>query len=139
MSLYNLMNGVNPAAFFILPMLGKHPDEYPRFRDCFVGEDKKTIEVFTRVGGGNRHSGYGEEELEKHPNFIRTYDDDFDSTYGTYVFSVPERWRDDFEKILNGKTLFISEEYFNEILRVYPKLEDEFRKMFNRPKPIING
>lgn len=139
MSLYNLMNGVNPAAFFILPMLGKHPDEYPRFRDCFVGEDKKTIEVFTHVGGGNRHSGYGEEELEKHPNFIRTYDDDFDSTYGTYVFSVPERWRDDFEKILNGKTLFISEEYFNEILRVYPKLEDEFRKMFNRPKPIING
>lgn len=139
MSLYNLMNGVNPAAFFILPMLGKHPDEYPRFRDCFVGEDKKTIEVFTHVGGGNRHSGYGEEELEKHPNFIRTYDDDFDSTYGTYVFSVPERWQADFDKILNGKTLFISEEYFNEILRVYPKLEDEFRKMFNRPKPIING
>lgn len=139
MSLCNLMNGVNPAAFFIIPMLGKHPDEYPRFRDCFVGEDKKTIEVFTHVGGGNRHSGYGEEELEKHPNFIRTYDDDFDSTYGTYVFSVPERWQADFDKILNGKTLFISEEYFNEILRVYPKLEDEFRKMFNRPKPIING
>lgn len=133
------MNGVNPAAFFIIPMLGKHPDEYPRFRDCFVGEDKKTIEVFTHVGGGNRHSGYGEEELEKHPNFIRTYDDDFDSTYGTYVFSVPERWQADFDKILNGKTLFISEEYFNEILRVYPKLEDEFRKMFNRPKPTING
>ncbi len=34
MSLYNMINGVNPATFFILPMLGKHPDEYPRFRDC---------------------------------------------------------------------------------------------------------
>ena len=31
------MNGVNPATFFILPMLGKHPDEFPRFRDCWAG------------------------------------------------------------------------------------------------------
>ncbi len=60
MSLYNMINGVNPATFFILPMLGKHPDEYPRFRDCFVGEDQKSIEILTRVGGGNRHCGNGE-------------------------------------------------------------------------------
>ena len=59
----------------------------------------------TRVGGNNRHSGYGEEELEKHPNFIRAYDDDFDNTYGTYVFSVPEQWKEDFAKIINGNAL----------------------------------
>lgn len=134
MSLYNLMNGVNLATFFILPMLGKHPDEYPRFRDCFIGDDEQTIKVFTRVGGGNRHCGFGEEELENHPNFIRTYDDDFDSTYGTYVFSVPDQWKEDFEKVKTGKILFISDEYFNEIIRVYPKLEDKFRNMFHRPK-----
>ncbi len=135
MSLYHILNGgVNKSTFFILPMLGKHPDEYPRFRDCFVGEDEKSIEVFTRVGGANRHSGYGEEALEQHPNFIRTFDDDFDSTYGTYVFSVPEKWQDDFNKILNGDILKISDAYFNEMLRVYPKLEDKFREMFNRPK-----
>lgn len=80
MSLYNMICGVNPAAFFILPMLGKHPDEYPRFRDCFVSDDETSIEVLTRVGGGNR--GYGEEELMKHPNFLRTYDWDEDNTYG---------------------------------------------------------
>lgn len=68
MSLYNMICGVNPAAFFILPMLGKHPDEYPRFRDCFVSDDETSIEVLTRVGGGNR--GYGEEELMKHPALI---------------------------------------------------------------------
>lgn len=38
MSLYNMLNGVNPCTFLILPMLGKHPDEYPRFRDCFIEE-----------------------------------------------------------------------------------------------------
>ena len=136
MSLYNMINGVNPATFFILPMLGKHPDEYPRFRDCFVSKDEKHIEVYTRVGGGNRHCGYGEEELEKHPNFVKTYDDKFDNTYGTYVFSVPDKWKEDFDKILLGKTLFILDEYFNDILRVYPKLEDQLRSMFHRPKTV---
>lgn len=81
MSLYNMLNGVNPATFFILPMLDKHPDEYPRFRDCFIGEDKNSIVIYTRVGGSNRNCGFGEEELYKHPNFIKTYDDCFDSTY----------------------------------------------------------
>lgn len=62
MSLYNMINGVNLSAFIFLPMLGKHPNEYPRFRDCFLGEDENSIVVFTRVGGGNRKCGFGEEE-----------------------------------------------------------------------------
>lgn len=131
--LYNLINGVNPATFFILPMLGKHPDEYPRFRDCFVSDDNTCIEVLTRVGGGNRDCGYGEEELMKHPNFIKTYDWDEDNTYGWYIFSVPEKWKEDFDKIINGSLAEISDEYFNEMIRVYPKLEDKFREMFERP------
>lgn len=132
--LYNLINGVNPAAFFILPMLGKHPDEYPRFRDCFVGDDENSIEVLTRVGGGNRNCGYGEEELMQHPNFIKTYDLDEDNTYGWYIFSVPEKWKEDFDKIVSGNPTEISDEYFNEMIRVYPKLEEKFREMFERPE-----
>ncbi len=127
--------GYNPSVFYILPMLGKHPDELPRFRDCFIGEDKNTIEIYTRVGGNNRGCGFGEEKLIKHPNFIKTYDDDFDNTYGTYVFSVPDRWRKDFDKIKDGRLFGISDEYFNEIIRIYPKIEDELRKQFERPKP----
>ena len=45
MSLYNMINGVQPAAFFVLPMLGKHPDEYPRFRDCFIGKVNSDEEI----------------------------------------------------------------------------------------------
>lgn len=133
MSLYNIMNGVNQATFFILPMLGeKHPDSYPRFRDCFVNIEngEPEIHVYTRVGGENRDEGFGEEELYKHPNYIATWDDDFDSTYATYSFSVPAEWRKDFDLILEGKIKEISPEYKARLYTVFPKLKETFDKLF---------
>lgn len=129
-----MINGVNPATFFILPFLGeKHPDTYPRFRDCFIDSqnDKDVIVVYTRVGGGNRDCGYGEEELYKHPNFISTKDDDFDSTYAEYVFGVPEEWAEDFGKIKNGELRQISQAYKDRLYKVFPKLKETFDKIFN--------
>ena len=125
--LYNLIHGVNPATFLILPMLGKHPDEYPRFRDCGVTEDHHIL-VLTRVGGGNRNTGYGEEELEQDPHFIKTYDADWDSTYGYYEFKVPEEWQADFDAIINGGKP--SAKYLDQMCKVYPKLEEKFRAQF---------
>lgn len=43
MSLYNMVNGFNPACIFIMPLLGRRDSEYPRFRDCFVEDDKIAI------------------------------------------------------------------------------------------------
>ena len=137
MSLYNMINGVNQATFYILPMLGeKHPDLYPRFRDCFVRKNDKDFEihVYTRVGGNNRGQGYGEEELLKHPNYLRDFDDDEDSTYATYVFSVPEEWKQDFEKIVEGELLDVSSEYQQRLKIVYPKLATQFDSIFNGSK-----
>lgn len=115
-------------------MHGIPHEEHPRFRDCFVSDDENSIEVLTRVGGGNRNCGYGEEELMQHPNFIKTYDWDEDNTYGWYIFSVPEKWKEDFDKIVSGNPTEISDEYFNEMIRVYPKLEEKFRELFERPE-----
>jgi len=130
MSLYNMMNGVNPATFFILPMLGeKHPDNYPRFRDCFITEEDK-ICVYTRVGGGNRNCGYGEDELYDHPNYLNTEDDDYDSTYASYYFSVPEEWKVDFGKIKEGNLSEVSTNYQERLYNVFPKLTDTFDKLF---------
>ncbi len=126
-NLYNLVHGVNPATFWILPMLGKHPDEYPRFRDCFIKDN--CILVLLRVGGPNRNEGYGQEELEEDPHFIKTYDADFDCTYGYYEFSVPDEWKSDFEAIKNGKKP--SKEYLEQMCKVYPKLADKFRQQFD--------
>lgn len=123
MSLYNLINGYNSACIFILPMLGRKPEDYPRFRDCYVENGK--IAVFARVGGNNRNAGFGEEDLYKDPNFDSTYDDEFDNTYGTYLFNVPEKWKDDFDKLTNGKFDEVSDEYVEAVSHIYPKLAEE--------------
>ena len=125
MSLYNLINGFNPACIFFLPMLGRKQDKYPRFRDCYLSDDEKRIIIYTRVGGGNRNCGYGEDELYADPNFVKTYDDEYDSTYGYYEFNVPSQWKDDFDKICNGKITEVSDEYFNYVSEFYPVLAEK--------------
>lgn len=133
-----MMNGVNQiCVFFIMPMLGKHPDEYPRFRDCFIKDEEHPeydnhIHVYTRVGGGNRGCGYGEDKLSEHPNFVTTFDDSFDSTYGTYVFSVPDEWKDDFEKILSGDLKGVSKEYQLKVREVFPKIEEKLDGLWGK-------
>lgn len=139
MSLYNMINGFNPACVLIMPMLGRKQDEYPRFRDCFVTEEKN-IAIYTRVGGGNRNCGYGEEELYEDENFLTTYDDDFDSTYATYEFKVPEKWKADFDKILCGDFASVSAEYIKHLKQFYPKLAKQgvFEKIFNKQEETNN-
>ena len=139
MSLYNMVNGFNPACVLIMPMLGRTQDEYPRFRDCFVTEEKN-IAIYTRVGGGNRNCGYGEEELYKDENFLTTYDDEYDSTYATYEFKVPEKWKDDFSKILCGDFASVSVEYIEYLKQFYPKLAEQgvFEKIFNKQEETNN-
>lgn len=125
MNIYNMVNGYNPACIFFLPMLGKKESEYPRFRDCFLSDDGKRIVIYTRVGGGNRNSGFGEDALYEDPNFVKTYDDDYDSTYGYYEFSVPEKWISDFDKIVECRLNEVSDEYFTYLSEFYPKLAQE--------------
>lgn len=136
MSLYNMMHGMTQATFFVLPMLGKHADEYPRFRDCFTSDKEHPeydghIHVYTRTGGGNRE-GYTDEinEMRSMPDFVADFDDSFDSTYASFVFRVPEKWREDFKSIIAGEVAKVSEAYKSELYRIYPKCSDTFDTIF---------
>ena len=127
--LYNVLHGYNQSCVFILPMLGRKMEEYPRFRDCFVDKETGLIAVFTRVGGGNRDCGMGEEELYDDPNFVSTCDAEYDSTYGYYYFKVPEKWKSDFDLILAGRIKEASDEYWQMIYDFYPNLKDPIAKL----------
>ena len=142
MSLYNIMNGVNPATFFVLPMLGKHPDEYPRFRDCFLSDDERPeladhIHIYTRTGGENRDDYESENQaMREMPGFVTDYDDSFDCTFASWVFRVPERWKSDYDKIRSGNIKDVSAEYQTELRRVYPKLGSKFDELFCKSEQI---
>ena len=124
MSLYNMMNGFNLACLYFMPMLDRKQDEWPRFRDCFITEDN-TIAIYTRVGGRNRDCGFGEVRLYEDPHFIKTYDDDFDNTYATYEFSVPDKWKEDFQRIINGELEKVSEAYVEQVKHIFPLLTEK--------------
>jgi len=132
--LYNMVHGYNPACVWVLPLLGRHENEYPRFRDCYVDQKdgEYVIVIYTRVGGGNRNCGFGEEELYKDPLFVETVDDEFDSTYAEYKFRVPEKWKDDFNKIIERKFSETSKEYQELIKSFYPKIADKIEAIFNQ-------
>ena len=109
MSLYGLVFGKNPSSDDILAALG-NPD-VGRFRDAWVekAEDGSLrIAVYTRNGGGNREhwdftypdATEGETcgcpgciiqyHLPKHPLYLFDQDDDFDCTYATIYFRLPD-------------------------------------------------
>lgn len=103
MSLYNMLHGYNDNALLAMTMLDLTPDDVGRFRDAFFTEDGK-IAVFTRNGGGNRDDyQYVFDELSKHPMYLEDFDDDFDCTYATIMFSVPEQYKPLVDKLKPNK------------------------------------
>lgn len=96
-----------------LPLLGalgfKSVGDVGRYRSSWIerGEDgKPRIAVYTRNGGGNRDHWGDEKEageechctgctisvhLPKHPLYLFDRDDDFDYTYCTVYFSIPDK------------------------------------------------
>ena len=124
--LYNVLFGWNPACVMLAPMLtDENPQQFfPRFRDCYLSEDENHIEIYTRVGGGNRE-GYADEieKLRSMPTYVSDEDDDFDCTYATFTFGVPDEWRADFERVRTGEYDKLSDAYVERMQGCYPSLD----------------
>jgi len=117
--LYNLIFGVHANADALLEALGLSRSDFYRFRDCYVTEDNR-IAVYTRGGGGNRecycsqteeHDPYCavpmQEKARKHPLYLADEDDDFDNTYATFYFRLPEKeWLKDVPKEISREELW---------------------------------
>lgn len=153
MSIYNMVSKVSPATFFILPLLGiGHPDDWPKFKDCFVTarrwtevddiprlvvvneKEKPTcIYILLRIGGVNRLA-YARQiaGLQSHPNYIHDLDDEYDPNYAHFVFSVPEEWKDDYDKAVHVKYEDTSEKYQHLIKTTFPKLLEAFEELFKK-------
>lgn len=125
MSMYNLIHGVNPSCLLVFPMLERKQEDWPRFRDCFISDDRNHIDVLCRVGGPVRYCGYGEEVLYEDENFVETFDLEEDPTYAIYRFNVPKKWKDDFDKIIAIKPDEVSDEYVEHLRNFFPLLNEK--------------
>lgn len=136
MSMYNMMMGMNSTVVvLVLPVLGKHMTEYPRFRDAFMGgaeENEGKLVVYTRTGGGNREDYADEIEMMRNmETFVRDYDDDWDCTYANWVFDIPEKWKADVENLVSGNIDQVSQEYVDMLCDINTAaLEPEIRNLF---------
>jgi len=141
--MYTMMNGLNKAAAVVLPLLGKHPTEYPRFRDCWIGKvrdsttekdnlgiavkesdnDYGFITIYIRTGGNNRKD-YQEQidKMRADPLYVEDYDDSFDNTYAYFVYKLPEKWTEDARAIMTtGRAKEVSKEYVDKLIEVMPE------------------
>jgi hypothetical protein len=87
MSLYNTVFGMNPDTDRLLEILGATRADFGRFRNVYM-EDGYIV-VYTRNGGGNRED-YFPAWVTGHPWYSHDTDDDFDCTYASIYFKVPE-------------------------------------------------
>ena len=140
--LYNALFGVNPAAAFLLPMLGHEEGFYPRLRDVFAGKGAdgvREIQVFTRVGSLNQGYDMGEERLYAEPNFLRFEDCEDDATYGTYIFKCPQEWERDFDCILEGRLHEVSDSFIAKVESFWPNKGKEIAAMLAQNKARQKG
>ena len=136
-------------------MLGGHPEKYfhvfviATSRKEFTLEDdipinkpkdnalEEGIYIFTRAGGGNREDYATEiKKLQKHTDYIRDFDDNYDNTYATFVFKIPLEWQQDYAQIKAGKLKETTKKYQDMILATFPLISDKISNTLKMIKAI---
>lgn len=135
--------GVNPMAPMLSSLLDLQTPATPegkwdpgRFRDIQVEQwpDKKVIALFTRNGGGNREcygldpcvcAGCAMKAITGHPNYIRDADDEFDSTYATIYFDVPEKFNSVVEELYDESAIKPMQRFENMLTNLRNKNVDD--------------
>lgn len=138
MSMYNILFGQNPNTEVLLAIIGLKECDVERFRDC--GFEEGGIFVYTRTGGGNRDD-YPNEILTGSPYYLRDEDDDFDSTYATYHFNIPEEVKEDVELFRNVRENGITGKLIKWVLKTIerePTEGDVYTKNYQSQQKLLS-
>lgn len=150
--MFNALFGNNIDSVELLHMINLTPEDVGRYRDCYLSKDGQRIIVYTRNGGGNREEyGYVFENLSTHPNYITDYDDNFDCTYASIEFSIPEQYKDRVAELFKTADTTTGSEKFQNLFKAMEdnpelamanprvqKVTEGLAKVFEEPKSDIN-
>lgn len=149
MSLYNILHGMNTTLALVLsPFLPVRFEEFPRYRDIFLDVTdcpkvaKGDIYVYTRMGAGNANCWGSDNDpcdcpackaiaIIQHPTCTYHYDDDFDSTFRTFVITVDEVHRKDFETITTMCKIYEASKWYFDTLREIFKDKEKCLALIN--------
>ena len=92
--MYGAICNINPDAKMILNLIGIDPKfllEEARLRDVYLSKDKTRVVIFTRIGGNNRSYHFPAiTKLRNFKGYITDYDDEFDNTYASFEYQIPQ-------------------------------------------------
>lgn len=134
-----MLFGKNPEAEVLLAILGLKENDVERFRDVHFCEEG--ISIYTRTGGGNRDD-YKQQALLTSPYYIRDEDDDYDCTYATFYFRIPEDVKEDVEAFKNARKNGISGKLIQWILKTLerePTKDDLYAEVYSKQRKAIQG
>lgn len=138
MSLYNLLFGHNPNSDIILAILELKKSDIERFRNCGFTDDG--IYIYTRTGGGNRES-YPNEKLINSKYYISDEDEEYDCTYATYYFSIPDEIKEDIEKFKDFMNQGITAKFIKWICKTLEREEtenDKYHRLWEQQRKLIS-
>lgn len=156
-TMYNMLHGQNPQSGILLYILGIDQEKGAwrsgRFRDIYLSEDGSEIVLYTRNGGGNREhyaddcepgidctctGCTAEYHLPSHPNYLRDWDDDFDSTYAYFAFSIPKEFKEAAGLLVTGEKPETIYEKFSKTLAEMKTMSAEQLREDKRFRPLVS-
>lgn len=139
MSLYNTLFGENEESPVLLGMIGVNKEYFDRYRDVELIHDGTRIQVFTRLGGGNRPD-YKEtwDKIRNHHLYIKDYDDDFDCTYAYIEYNIPDEFKETAKKMFKGEPATFKEKFEKELEDMNEEGTEAYKKAEEIAKKIIS-
>ena len=109
------------ASVFVVPMIFDNRSNmfFSRLMlNCFIAteSDKECIAILYRFSGTKDFLQF-ESEIERHPNYLRTEETSKVTTM--YIFSIPDKWKEDYDKFLIGKYSAFSPAYKVKLLNFH--------------------
>lgn len=118
----------NKSYTYVLPMLGLsikqfYEVSFPKanFLNAFIGDDSKGLRdncvlLLYKFSGKLDYIDF-ENKLREHPEFQASYEPD--KRHTMYVFTVPVKYQEEYNKVIEGKYSHLSEEYKSHILQFH--------------------